>query len=1482
MSQKATARGPPKRIVEKMVGTANEAVAIINGNRCKCLLDTGSQITTLSKSFYESHFPNVPLRSIDDFLRVEGANGQPVPYLGYVEVSIRLPGSLPQPFDVDAPVLIVHDTPYNKKVPLCVGTNVIQACVDRGVSLFGEDFVTNKQTDPIWQVVYKCMQVPVGVNPKGKIGVIRSAAKRAVRIPPKQAVIVDGEAPLPPSGRAYDVIVEPRTPNRLPDGIVVDQNVIRITKENQKARRIPVLVQNRTDSPIWIYRNIILGELYLCDVQGLVNVNSQSVHDHGVGTGSKEGVVEGLDFSDSPASPQEIEQVTRVIGNYPHAFSQSDTDLGHSNIIEHTIPLTDPQPFRERYRRIPPSMYAEVREHLKTMHEANVIRESFSPYASPVVLVRKKDGSLRFCIDFRKLNQRTIRDSYALPRIDETLQMMQGAKWFSSLDLKSGYWQLEIAEKDKSKTAFVLPPPLGLWECNRMPFGLCNAPSTFQRAMEKCLGDLNHTCCVVYLDDIIVFGKTVEEHVYRLEAVIQRLTEHGFKLKASKCKLLQTRVKYLGHILSADGIGTDPDKTESIRNWPTPQNVKELRSFLGLASYYRKFIPNLSKMASPLHELLGGPKRRRGKSKFSPPPVAPPWVWSKRHSEAFQQIKDHLVSPPVLQYADFSKPFILHTDASTQGLGAALYQLDEEGRERVIAYGSRTLNSSERNCPAHKLEFLALKWAVTEKFHDFLYGNKVHAVTDNNPLTYVLTTAKLDAAGHRWLAALANYDLTLTYRSGRMNIDADALSRRPPSESPNPPRESGKAPIDKDTVQAVIDYALHVDVETSPYVELVGQSSACTTQPTPEESSVPKFPSEPPDWAKEQREDPVISRIINYIASGVCPPTRTRKKETPEVNILLREWDRLVVREGVLYRRRMNKEKEVLQLVLPRKFRWLALESLHDEMGHLGVERTTDLVRDRFYWPYLGRDVKQYISTCGRCVRRKGVLNSANTAPMVNVKTTRPLELVCMDFLTLEESKGGYSNVLVITDHFTRYSVAVPTRNQTANTTAKALFDNFLVHYGFPERLHSDQGRNFESDVIHNLCKLVGIQKSRTTPYHPQGNGSCERMNRTLLSMLGTLTEDKKSDWKSHVAPMIHAYNCTKHDVTGFSPFYLMFGRHPRLPIDMYLGLDAKEEHSANTPEYVSSLRERLDYAYRLASERDDIAGARNKAMYDKKLHENKVQVGDRVLIRNVGVKGKNKLGDKWGRVPYVVVEQPNVDIPVYKVRPEVGGGKNRTLHRNLLLPCNFLPKGAPVRPPAPVSEKRKRPEMFVPNLESVHETENDEPAIDEVDEDGVNAWNVPLFAEGDDSPDLNHEPPTPEPLVDETPSEPPSMPVSDDEHPQVPPPPAPPSPGEHLETASNDEEDCLLRRSKRCPRPPDRLVYYQSQIVQPIVESEIGCLILFGLTVLLLVKVVFLLFSLTEILVSVGVVLSLIILSCFPEVKQQFSEIVRVYRASV
>ena len=312
-------------------------------------------------------------------------------------------------------------------------------------------------------------------------------------------------------------------------------------------------------------------------------------------------------------------------------------------------------------------------------------------------------------------------------------------------------------------------------------------------------------------------------------------------------------------------------------------------------------------------------------------------------------------------------------------------------------------------------------------------------------------------------------------------------------------------------------------------------------------------------------------------------------------------------------------------------------------------------------------------------------------------------ELVNISYLSLEMSKGRYENILVISDHFTRYAMAVPTKNQTARTTAKVLFDNFFAHYGFPAKLHSDKAQNFESRVIKHLCKVAGIKKTRTTPYHPKGNGQVERFNQTLLQMLGTLEPTQKSDWKSYVLPLMHAYNATRHDTTGFSPFYLMFGRHPRLALDAFLGLEPSAESGRTQAEYSTKFQSRLSFAYQKASEEAAHQTERYKTYYDQRVRESKLEVGDRVLIRALGLKGKVKIADDWEEMPYIVTEIPMQDIPVYKVRQEDGKGRVKTLHRNQMLPFTCLPSEPllvappqsnrgqgqvpPVQPSPPISE---------------------------------------------------------------------------------------------------------------------------------------------------------------------------------------------------
>ncbi|XP_075131928.1 uncharacterized protein LOC142204512 [Leptodactylus fuscus] len=407
----------------------------------------------------------------------------------------------------------------------------------------------------------------------------------------------------------------------------------------------------------------------------------------------------------------------------------------------HTIQTGDHPPIKERHRPIPPAQYQQVKGLLQNMKDSGVIRDSRSPWAAPLVLVKKKDGTIRLCVDYRKLNDITHKDAYPLPRIEESLAALQSAVYFSVLDLTSGYWQVPMSPADAEKTAFTTP--MGLFEFDRMPFGLCNAPATFQRLMEFCLGHLNFESVLLYLDDIIVYSRTYAEHLDHLARVFESLDRYGLKLKPSKCHLLKSEIQYLGHIVSADGVSPDPQYTERIRDWPTPETVKDIRRFLGFAGYYRRFVKNFARIAAPLQAvLIGQSTTRSGKS--------PTIQWTPEMQKAFEELKAALVGPNVLAYPDYSKPFILQTDASKTGLGAVLSQ-KQEGLIRPIAFASRSLRATERNdsnYSSFKLEFLALVWAVTEKFHHYLTATPFVAYTDNNPLTH-LSTAKLGAIEQR-------------------------------------------------------------------------------------------------------------------------------------------------------------------------------------------------------------------------------------------------------------------------------------------------------------------------------------------------------------------------------------------------------------------------------------------------------------------------------------------------------------------------------------------------------------------------------------------------------------------------------------------------------------------------------------------------------------------------------------------------------------
>lgn len=1174
-------------------------------------------MSTIAEQFYTSHLSHIPLYSCEGLLRVDAAAGQSVPYTGYIYVTIQIDGLDP----LQVPVLVVSDTDYHQKVPLLIGQNFFKRVKDN--SSLGRIPEQVQLALRIARLVEKHLD-----KADGKLATVY--ADREYKIGPGQAKSLCANVRIAvPITKTSAIVCE--TDNHS-GKYSVTPGLVNVQKET---KTVPVEVSNPGSSTLIIRKGDVIAQIEQVSVVG--EADSEKLDSK-----AQEFVDRfNLDQLKENATEEEVREVHEFISKWKVVFAQDSEDLGKTDLMKHRIDLVDEVPVKEKARRIPPTLIDELKEHIEMLLKAGIIEESVSPWSSPIVIVRKRSGELRLCVDYRKLNAKTVTDGYRIPTIPELIDTIGGATWFATLDCLSGYHQVEIEEEHRERTAFTAGP-LGFYQYKRMPFGLKNAPPLFQRLMERALGDCHLRSAVVYLDDIVVWADSVSELQERLAEVFDKLVKAGLKLRPEKCHLFCRKLKYLGHVISAAGVECDERTLSAVKDWNEPKNVKELQTFLGLANFYRRFVKGFATIAEPLTSLLGSDKRRGRKGKVAKEKKE--WVWGSAQSESFDKLKEALISPPVLAYPDFKKPFIVRTDASVLGLGAVLCQdHGDKAGPCVVAYGSRSLKPSEKQYSPYKLEFLALYWAVTKKFSDYLQGNLFTVTTDHNPLTYILNNAKLDATGHRWMSELSNYNFSIQYKPGKHNGDADALSRMTP-----------------EMVKAV--YSPVVDDDFDGYAQCLFLGAEPTvSDPVSVMCNSVVFQTDEIDWSSEQNKDTVLRRVIEIVSSGKHVNS---SRESHGVKRVLRQRKKLCVDKSVLYRKLKCGKK---QLMLPSHYVERVLKMTHSDMGHQGRDRTLLLCQDKFYWFGMAEQIQEYIQSCERCNRSKAP-HIPHKAPLEPIVSSEPLEIVCMDYLSLETSKGGFNSILVITDHFTKFAIAIPTSNQSAANTAKILLQHFIYRFGIPTRLHSDQGGSFEAKIIKSLCETHGIKKSRTTPYHPQGDGITERFNRTLLDMLRTLDNSKKDDWKSHLNRLTHAYNCTPHTVTKFSPYFLMFGRHPRLPIDTLL---KGEGGYADANDFADVVRKRLQEAYKSASDAIQRAGDSQKSRHDASCCGIMPHTGDLVLVRRFGFKGKHKLADRWESDVYKVVRKID-DIPVYVIKKEDGKGKERTLHRNHLLPVTW------------------------------------------------------------------------------------------------------------------------------------------------------------------------------------------------------------------
>ena len=510
--------------------------------------------------------------------------------------------------------------------------------------------------------------------------------------------------------------------------------------------------------------------------------------------------------------------------------------------------------------------------------------------------------------------------------------------------------------------------------------------------------------------------------------------------------------------------------------------VTQVQSFLGFCNCYWKFIKHYAQVAKSLYQLASGDNAKAKRKGVE---------WSKECEEAFLKLKEICSNMPILAYVDYQRPFKVHTDASESGLGAVLYQDQEDGTTRVVAYASRSLSKSEKRYHSSKLEFLALKWSIYERFHEYLYGGEFEVHTDNNLLTYVLTTTKLDVTGQQWVASLANYNFKIFYQSGKQNVEADALSRIQWDD-----------PL---VIKAILMRGKNVDTVIPKPFETTILAKNMQLVGTPE------IPNQ--DWKREQSSDKDIRPVIELIKQKRHLQYVCKEGDPSGMRVIPTYKQDLELKNGLLYRKvkLQNHDRVIHQFVLPENYRKRVIMALHDDFGHLGMEKMLGLLKDRFFWLKMSKDVRQYIRTCGSCIRFKQPVEKAEMKPIL---CSYLMELVHIDFLTVGHPKSERQiNLMVITDHFTRYAQAYVTPNQTAPVVAKTLWEQFLTHYGWPSKILTDQGKSFENNLFGELCALAQVQKLRTMPYRPQSNGSCKRFNQMLIRMLGTLPQHAKRNW---------------------------------------------------------------------------------------------------------------------------------------------------------------------------------------------------------------------------------------------------------------------------------------------------------------------------------------------------------------------------------
>ncbi|CAF4592207.1 unnamed protein product, partial [Rotaria sp. Silwood2] len=818
------------------------------------------------------------------------------------------------------------------------------------------------------------------------------------------------------------------------------------------------------------------------------------------------------------------------------------------------------------------------REEINKLLKQGVIEESTSPWSSPIVLVRKKDGSVRFCIDFRKLNNITTKDAFPMPRIDDIFDHLSQAEYYTTIDFKSGYFQVGLDQKDRPKTAFSTRDQH--YQFTVLPQGVTNGPPAFQRIVSQILGPTRWQYSLAYLDDVIIYSPTFDQHLIHLDDILNRLNDANFRLNVNKCQIAKTSIDYLGHHIEHSNIRPNADNIRALLKTQQPTTAKEAFRFIKAAEYYRKFIPGFSAIAQPLHKYAPTTKEQRSQKS-----QATPIILSDDELHAFNELKRILTNDLVLRIPDQHLPFKIQTDASKIGIGAVLMQTHPNG-DLPVAYLSKKFTTTQMNWPATEQECYAIIYAI-EKWHKYLDGRSFTIETDHKPLLPFNLKQQLNAKCERWRLKLQQYQFSIRYIKGKHNTVADYLSRSPVDNGSN----------DEDDYTPTKSRATQTDNSKETYIvapvmtrnqakqQLNGRTDCRSTDQACDKQNQKRNVDMQVDHSCVPKPNQLHSPVATSDSNKILPITWEQLKELQyqdeEIkNIIdnIKDHQEYFIKNNML----MKKSYPPVPVIPKGRIRSDIIKIYHDTPAngaHFGRNKTIQKIQQRYFWPNMISDIRNYVQSCLPCLKN----NPLRQKPPGALKPIKPPEgvwqLLTMDFHgpITPTTKNGNKYIISLTDVLSKFVIAKAVRDCTATTAAHFITEEVILKYGTPKCILTDNGTHFTATMMSELFKKIGVTHLYSTPYHPMTNGQIERFNATMDAKIATLSNEKRTNWDEQLPFVAFNYNISIHTTTGQIPFELMYGRSPILPFDQQqpsVTLSQDPDHKLKLNQYLSTLTE--------------------------------------------------------------------------------------------------------------------------------------------------------------------------------------------------------------------------------------------------------------------------------------------------------------------